>query len=182
MPTIAARRSTRANFMTEARSTVRRVGVRYNGGYGKRFRKRHHLAVRYRARLHRGRARSALRRVRAGVLAPLPRLPQPRKPASRGRYRNDPRACLWPIFGPTASRTTSPFPVASPSNSRRPAHLAAELKRNGYGIWCYTAICTMTWRDAQKQRGSNRHSAKRPDSQATRSPRHRRRLGRGRPA
>ena len=47
------------------------------------------------------------------------------------------------------------------------AALAAELKRNGYGIWCYTGYLY----DDLAGRGPNRHSAKRPDSQATRSPR-----------
>mgnify|MGYP000700270150 CR=1 FL=1 len=71
--------------MTETRSTVRRVGVRYNGGYGKQLRKHHHLAVWHRARLHRGRPRPAVHRLHPGLSPPLPWMPQPVHPrSSRG--------------------------------------------------------------------------------------------------
>ena len=125
----------RANFMTEAQATAARAGVRYNGGYGKRLRKHHHLVVRYCARLHRGLRYAVFVQ---GCSHGCPGCHNPESQPAEGGTETTLAALLADI---RANGLVHDVTLSGGEPFEQPkacAALAAELKRNGYGVWSYS--------------------------------------------
>ena len=124
--------------MTETQPTDAWTGVRYNGGYGKRLRKHHHLAVRHRARLHRGRPGLRYAVFVQGCSHHCPGCHNPESQPAEGGTETTLAALLADI---RANGLVHDVTLSGGEPFEQPeacAALAAALKREGYGIWCYT--------------------------------------------